>query len=179
MAWRNSASRFGLVTRGLHWGMAALVIFMLSLGTRLADIEPGLANLWLYSLHKTLGFLVLLLTFVRLIWHRISPPPPPLGPATALTHRAARLTHAAIYLCLLAIPFSCWIASSATGLDVMILDRWTVPAIAPVSEAWEDGFFAAHALLTKALMGLLLLHLCGALLRGLSRDGTIGRMIIG
>jgi cytochrome b561 len=179
MAWRNSAGSFGLVTRLLHWGMAALVIGMLILGTRIADMEPGLANLWLYGLHKSLGFLVLGLALLRLVWHRISPPPLPIGPVSAWQTRVARAVHGLIYLFLLAIPLTGWIASSATGIDVMILDRWTMPAIAPVSEAWEEVFFAAHGALTKALIGLLALHIGGALLRGIQQDGTIERMIGG
>lgn len=179
MAWRNSATGFGLVTRALHWGMAALVIGMLVLGTRIAAMEPGLATLWLYSLHKSLGFLVLGLALLRLVWHRISPPPLPIGPVASWETRAARVVHGLIYLCLLAIPVTGWIASSATGIDVMILDRWTVPRIAPVSEAWETAFFAAHGVLTKALIGLLALHVGGALLRGIRQDGTIERMIGG
>ena len=77
---------------------------------------------------------------------------------------------------MLAIPLSGWIASSATGLDVMILDRWVVPPIAPVSEAWEKSFFAVHRLLTKALMALILLHVAGALKRAWAGDGTLRRM---
>lgn len=116
---------------------------------------------------------------LRLVWHRISPPPLPIGPVAAWQTRVARGVHGLIYLCLLAIPLTGWIASSATGIDVMILDRWAVPAVAPVSEAWEDGFFAAHGVLTKALIGLLALHIGGALLRGIKQDGTMERMIGG
>ena len=79
MTLRNSPDAFGLVTRILHWLMALLVIGMLALGLRIEDMEPGLANLWLYGLHKTLGFALLALIVVRLGWHLISPPPPPLG----------------------------------------------------------------------------------------------------
>ena len=83
MALRNGPEEFGLVTRLLHWLTMALVLGMLVLGTRLKDMEPGLANLWLYGLHKTTGFSVLTLILLRILWHLASPPPRPLGPPRA------------------------------------------------------------------------------------------------
>jgi len=176
VAWRNTPTRFGLVTRVLHWGMALAIIAMLVLGTRLEDMQPGLANLWLYSLHKSIGLILLALVPVRLIWHRISPPPAPQGTPGDWTIRLARTAHRVFYLLLLAIPLSGWVASSASGLDVMLFDRWVIPPIAPVSEAWENAGWAAHGLLTKLLMGVLALHVLGAVKRQIDGDGTLTRM---
>lgn len=174
---RNTATTFGLVSRLLHWGIVALVVVMLSLGLRLGDMEPGLANLWLYSLHKSLGLITLALMIARISWHIASPPPRPIGGGWQAT--AARVTHWAIYALLLAIPLSGWAASSATGIDVMFFDRWVVPAIAPVSAAIEDRGFALHDLLTKLLMALLALHMGAALKREMDGDGTLRRMVTG
>lgn len=179
MAWRNSATGFGLATRLLHWSMMLLIIGMLILGTKIADMQPNLSNLYLYGVHKTFGFAVLALTLIRIVWHRVSPPPPPIGDPKLWTNRLARLVHALIYVCLIAIPISGWIASSATGLDVLLFDRIPLPAIAPVSELWEKNGFLAHSVLTKVLMGLLAGHILGAMLRGVKQDGTIARMISG
>ena len=179
MVWRNSATGYGLTTRILHWSMMVLIFGMLILGTKISDMQPSLANLYLYGVHKTFGFLVLALTLIRAGWHRISPPPPPIGDAKAITNRLAKAVHGLIYLCLVAIPLSGWIASSATGLDVLLFDLIVLPAIAPVSEAWETNGFLVHGLLTKALMALLGAHILGAMLRGVKQDGTIERMISG
>lgn len=174
---RNSAERFGLVTRLLHWGIAGLVVVMLSLGLRLEDMQPGLANLWLYGLHKSLGILTLSLMVLRILWHLYNPPPRPIGGGWQAL--AARITHLTIYFLLLAIPLSGWAASAATGIDVVIFDRWTLPAIAPVSPLWEARGFALHDALTKLLILLLLLHMGGALKREMDGDGTLRRMITG
>lgn len=176
--WRNSATRFGLASRLLHWTMAALIVALLILGTMLVRIQPNLSTLWLYGLHKTLGLIALALALIRLIWHRFTPPPP-IGPNTAWQNRAARATHRALYLLMLAIPLSGWIASSASGLDVVIFGQITLPAIAPTSEAVENAGFAIHGILTKLLMALLLAHIAGATLRGLKHDGTLRRITKG
>ena len=93
-ALRNDPAHFGLISRVIHWTMAALILAMLVLGTILSQMQPGLANLWLYGLHKTGGFIALALVISRLIWHRISPPPAPIGPPNDWTNRAARLVEA-------------------------------------------------------------------------------------
>jgi cytochrome b561 len=178
MALRNGPGEFGLVTRILHWGMMLLVVAMLALGNRIAGMEPGLANLWLYGLHKTLGFLVLALTLGRLAWHVASPPPAPIGPRTA-AFWAARAAHWALYALLLAIPLTGWAGSSATGIDVMIADRWTVPPLVAASAEAEVFWFRLHDILTKALFGLVILHMLGALKREMEGDGTLTRMLRG
>ena len=179
MRLRNDATHFGTVSRLIHWIMALLIVAMLILGTKLSAMQPGLANLWLYGLHTTGGFVALTLVILRLIWHRISPPPAPIGPPGIWTNRAARVAHGLIYALILAIPLSGWIGSSATGIDVMFADRWVMPNLAPVSEAWEYWGFLAHKVLTKVLMAVLALHVLGALKRGWDRDGTIRRMTTG
>lgn len=178
MAWRNTPQDFGLVTRAFHWGMMVLVIAMLALGLWIEDLEPGLANLWLYGLHKSLGFLVLTLILARLAWHVFNPPPAPLG-QPGLLHQLARGVHWAFYALLIAIPLTGWAGSSATGIDVMIADRWVMPPLVAPSEAAEDFFFGLHAILTKLLIGLIALHVLGAIKRALTGDGTLRRMIRG
>lgn len=179
MVWRNTSDSFGLISRLLHWTMAIGVIIMLALGTRLADLKPDLSTLWLYAAHKTLGVVILGLAIVRLIWHRFSPPPHPIGPPSAWPTRAARAAHALLYVLLLTIPLTGWFASSATGIDVLIFDRWILPPIAPVSELWEHRGFALHRILTNGLFVLILAHMMGALKREMEGDGTLTRMIKG
>lgn len=173
---RNTPDSFGLVTRALHWGIAALILVQLPLGLRLGSIEPGLSNLWLFAFHKSLGMTVFTLMAARLLWHIASPPPAPQGGGWQAL--AARLVHGTIYALMLAIPLSGWIGSSATGIDTVI---WgiTIPPIAPASEAWEDAAFTFHDIATKLFMALLALHIGAALKREMDGDGTLTRMIRG
>jgi cytochrome b561 len=178
MMLRNGPAEFGLVTRVIHWVTMLLVIGMLALGLRLESLEPGLANLWLYGLHKTVGFAVLALVLLRIVWHVASPPPRPLGPPGPLL-TLARGVHWAFYLLLIAIPLSGWAGSSATGIDVMIANRWTVPPLVEASEEVEALWFGVHGVLTKLLIGLIILHMLGALKREMAGDGTLTRMLRG
>ena len=179
MLWRNTEERYGLISRLLHWIMALGVVFMLALGNRISDMQPDLSTVYLYGLHKSLGILILGSVAFRLIWHRITPPPRALGPASSWGRSLAWSAHALFYLLLVAIPLSGWFASSATGIDVVLFDRWTLPTIAPVSELWEKRGFIVHGILTKALFGLILVHILAALKHEMEGDGTLTRMITG
>lgn len=177
MRWRNDPAHFGLVSRLIHWAMAALILSLLALGTELAHIKPGLSNLWLYGLHKTMGLTAFALVALRLVWHRISPPPAPLGGGWEA--QAAKAVHRLTYALMVLIPLAGWVYASATGLDILFADRWVIPPIAPVSPAWEDAAHLAHKVLTRILMGVLVLHVAGALRRAWMRDGTLSRMTTG
>lgn len=171
---------FGRTTRALHWLMAAGILGTFALGTWIARMEVSLATLWLFGLHKTIGISLLALALLRLVWHRLHPPPGPLPGPPAWQMALARATHRALYVLMLAVPIAGWAYASATGLDVLIFNRIVLPPIAPVSEAWENGLHLLHRTLAWTLLALVALHVAGALKRSLgARDGTIARMIRG
>lgn len=175
----NGPATFGWVSRAIHWAMAVGVLGMLALGTYIDRMEVGLGNLWLYGLHKSVGMTLLVLVLVRIVWHRVSPPPAPIGGVAPWQMRLARGAHGGLYLLMLAVPLTGWVGSAATGLDV-VWWGWVVPRVAPVSEAWSEVAFALHGGLTKALVALVALHVAGALWRALGHgDGTLRRIVRG
>lgn len=178
---RNGNQSFGWVSRAFHWGMAAGLIGTLGFGTFLSRIEPSFDTLWLFGAHKSIGLTLLALVILRLIWHRISPPPTPVSTGIPLWQvRAARWSHRGLYALMLLVPLTGWIGSSATGIPTVIYGQITMPGIAPVSERWDAVGFTAHSVLTKALMILILLHVAGALHHAfIHRDATLRRMMRG
>lgn len=172
----NGPATFGWVSRVIHWAMALGIIAMLGLGLYIEDMEPSLDNLWLYGLHKSVGLTLLALVMVRIVWHRVSPPPAPLSGVAVWQMRLARGAHGMLYLLMVAVPVTGWVASAASGLDV-VWWGWTLPRVAPVSELWETVGFVLHGGLTKLLIGVVALHVAGALWRAFGhRDGTLRRM---
>lgn len=128
-------------------------------------------------MHKTLGLTLFALVLVRLVWHRISPPPQPLAAGWQI--KAAKAGHLGLYLLMLLIPLSGWVASSATGIDTLFADRWVVPPIAAVSETTEATAFAIHDVATKLLMALVVIHVLAALQHEFAGQGTLTRMLRG
>ncbi len=177
--WRNSPVSFGRVSRLFHWTMAIAVAGMLFLGATIHWMTPSLSNLWLYGLHKSLGLTLLALLLLRLVWHRVTPPPQPIGDPHWWLNRTAVLVHRVLYALLAAVPVSGWVASSSAGLEIALFDRWILPPISPLSDQWRVIGFAAHGILTTLLVAVVALHVLGALRHCISRDGTLLRMTLG
>ena len=95
---------FGWVSRTIHWAMAEGIVAMLALGLYIEEMEPSLDTLWLYGLHKSVGLTLLALVVLRMLWHRISPPPAPLGGVAPWQMALARGAHLALYALMLAVP---------------------------------------------------------------------------
>jgi cytochrome b561 len=178
LAWRNGPNQFGLISRLLHWSMAALILGMIALGLRIASMEPGLSNLWLYGLHKTLGLMLLALVALRVIWHVSSPPPLPIG-APGPGRMFVRAWHATLYLLMIAVPISGWAGSSASGIDTVFAGTFTVPPLVAPSERAEFIWFILHEIFAKTLLGMVIVHILAALRREMAGDGTLRRMIRG
>lgn len=176
---RNDRTGIGLVTRLLHWTMAAGIFVTIPIGLRIANAAPSLALIPWFGVHKTLGVTLLALILLRLLWHRVSPPPPPLPGGPRWGHALALMTHRALYVLVVLVPLAGWIGSSASGIDTVIFDRWTLPAIAPASPGIEAAAFLVHRILAYTLAALVLLHVAGAALRASRGDGTLRRMITG
>ena len=152
----NGRDEFGLISRSLHWATALLVLAALVLGNRIAHMEVSLSALKFFGYHKTLGVTVLALILLRIVWHLISAPPAPLPHVVPWQDALAKAVHRAFYVLLLAMPLTGWVASSATGIDTVIFGRWTLPAIAPVSETWEEVGFVIHGIIAKLLVAVIL-----------------------
>lgn len=176
MSARNTHDSFGWVTRVLHWSIALGVLFLLPLGAYVARMEVSFSNFWLFGLHKSVGVSVFALLLFRIVWHLVSPPPHPLPSGVAWKDRAALIVHRLFYVLLVVVPLSGWIGSGATGLDVLIFDRLTLPPLAPTSETWETVAFGVHWVTTKLLLVCVVAHIAGGLSR---RDGTLRRIITG
>jgi cytochrome b561 len=178
MALRNEADSFGLITRLIHWLMAILILAMFALGLKITSMEPGLSNLWLYGLHKTVGFTLLVLVVLRLLWHVVSPPPQPIGPAGRM-RTFVKAWHWTLYALMIATPVAGWAGSSASGIDTVVFNRFTLPPLVAVSESAEFVWFILHEIFAKVLIGMVVLHMLGALKRQMEGDGTLSRMLKG
>jgi len=188
---RNSPERWGLVTRALHWGMAAMIAAQVPLGFLMVDAyDAWLAGhgdtalvMSLSRAHNTLGFLVLILAVLRLSW-RLGNPSPGLPAALAAYQRLlARATHAGLYALLIIFPLTGWAALSAYDGDFPIFFfGWDnvfrlVPQATPGSPFTSDLFGEIHETCWKIGGLLLALHVVAAIWHEyVQRDGVLSRM---
>ncbi|HEY0148967.1 MAG TPA: cytochrome b [Allosphingosinicella sp.] len=159
----EEAARYTRVAVALHWVIAVLLIGNLILGLYHDDFGKA-ATPWVMFVHKAAGLTVLVLTLARLAW-RLTHRPPAFDPALKPWERSlASATHWLFYLMLIAIPLSGWMLSSSGG---RVTNFWGLFDVAPLpvprTDDAGDLFEDTHELLGKLMIGLILLHVAGAL----------------
>ncbi len=126
----KDSPRYDAVSQTLHWITAGLVIALLLTG-KVGEIEPDEPESAMFVWHSSLGLLVLLFAVARIIWGFIGHAPAPPAGMTRLGRVLARSMHVSLYVLLLALPLSGWLAASAEGASanffwVASLPRWDV-----------------------------------------------------
>lgn len=170
-------TRYGLPAVALHWLIALLIFGSFGLGQYMTELAISPEKLRLFSWHKWLGVTIFGLVLVRVAW-RLSHPPPPLPPGMPRwQQRAATASHALLYGLMLAIPFSGWLYSSASGVPTVLYGWWRLPDLLARDAALAATLKAVHVKLNKGLAVLVLLHVAAAVKhQWVDRDGLLSRM---
>ncbi len=72
---RNTASSWGTLSRALHWILGFAVIGMLAYGWWMNHFPARPDRFFYRSIHADIGYVVLLLTVLRLTWPGVNPTP--------------------------------------------------------------------------------------------------------
>lgn len=75
MSLKNSATRWGSVSMGLHWLVVALILLMAWIGLRMGGMPNGPDKIATYALHKSVGISILALAVLRLAWRAVAGAP--------------------------------------------------------------------------------------------------------
>ena len=174
-----TAARYTAVSKTLHWLIALLAFSQLAMG-KFFEVDADKPDS-LFSWRTAFGLLVLVLMVVRLGW-RVTHTVPALPRNTPGWQQiAAKVTHVAFYVLLIALPVSGWLLTSAGGDAVSFFGLFSVPSL-PVTggEATEDFLEESHELLGNALLFLSGIHvLAGLKHHYVDRDDVLRRMMPG
>lgn len=173
VAWRYSRSAVFL-----HWTLALLIVFTTALGWRMMAIEDEPGAEQFFDLHKSIGLIIATLVAMRCVWrltHR--PEPLPAGLPDWET-RLAGVTHALLYLLMIAMPLTGYVGASYSRAGVQWFGQATPQWAAP-DRALAHLFFTIHSLLVWVLVVVVVLHVIGGLKHLLvDKDGVFQRMWI-
>lgn len=193
-------TRYAALAVVLHWAIAGAIVLMIALGLWMHELsETGVVNdgvFRAYQLHKSIGLTILALSLVRLAWRLFNPAPPLPSTMKPWEQNLARVTHGLFYVLMIALPLSGWIYVSAgwsihDDTPLSVTTRWfslfVVPHLFGLDEASEAvrsatafAAFRAHALMSWAMLALLVLHVAAALKHQLlDKDNIMARMVPG
>ncbi|HZG08336.1 MAG TPA: cytochrome b [Allosphingosinicella sp.] len=173
----QEAARYTGVAIWLHWTIAALLIGNIFLGLY-HDSFGRPVTAWMMFVHKAVGLSVLGLTLVRFAY-RLLHRPPACDPVLKRWEQGlASFIHWLFYAMLIAIPLTGWLLSSSNGRVTDYFGLFEVaPLPVPRSDDLNDLFEDLHEWLAKAVIGLVLLHVAGALKHHLQGHRQVmGRM---
>jgi cytochrome b561 len=169
------APRFDNVAIAFHWLLALMLVGSFSVGLYMSGLPFSIQRVKLFNYHKWAGMTILGLTILRLLWRLRHAPPPIPGPAWQ--QRAAKATHAAMYLLCIAIPMVGWAYSSAKGFQIVVYGVLPLPNLLMVDPDLAEAIKPWHGRLAFALAALVLLHVAAALKHHfVDRDGLLHRM---
>jgi len=180
---QNTEQGYGLVSKLLHWSVAALMLFLLWLGWYMVDLsyydpQSKSALYW----HQLLGLWVFALAVMFIVWRVIwcvasKPPAFSLG-VKPWEKIAASLAHTLLFGLMLLLPISGYLISTSEGEGIALFFGLDFPALLPVSESLREWAVDGHYLMAYGGLGLIALHVLAALKHHfVSGDDTLRKML--
>ncbi|WP_297801343.1 YceI family protein [uncultured Brevundimonas sp.] len=190
--------RYSAVAILLHWLIGLSILAMIPMGWWMSDAieqpETQALAYRVFQIHKSIGFLILALSVLRLVW-RITHPVPALPAQMHGWERfAARATHVAFYALMIGLPLTGWAYVSsgwavATDTPLAVPTSWLglfgIPHLPFIENAGEAArrtiayvAMGAHSKLAWGAIVLVVLHVGAALKHQFfDRDGVLAHMV--
>lgn len=177
----NSAREYGAISLSLHWLTAGLVVLAWLLGTFGNDLPKGGARAAGLYVHISAGVGIILLVALR-VGSRLVDPPPPFEP-TRFGHWldiAAKASHLALYVLLIAIPITGVLLQFARGGPLPLFGLFDIASPWTKDRTLAGSLQEIHETLANLLMIAAGLHAAAALVHHyVLHDRTLARMLPG
>jgi cytochrome b561 len=160
----------------LHWLLAALIVFMASLGWWMMTVEkePG-GERW-FDLHKSVGLILLALVALRLLWRLAHRPQPLPAGVPRWQVRLSGIVQVLLYVLMVLVPLMGLLGAmySRAGLTFFGTE---LPRFVEAARPTAKQFFGLHETLVWVLVGVVVVHVAGGLKHLLiDRDQVFARM---
>jgi cytochrome b561 len=171
--------RYSNVAVTFHWLTVALVLFQLWLGFTFADMAMGPDRASLFTWHRTIGAVILLVVLARLTYRLLNPPPPYPPELPRWERVAGTWNHRLFYLVLIAMPIGGVIAVSGLvpGPTIQLLGGIAIPKVPGISKELGELAGGVHSAAAWFLIALMAVHVAAALKHQfVDRNRASGRM---
>ena len=156
--------KYPLTLRVLHWLMAALIIGLLIVGFYMAGIPDEADNKFdLYPIHKSFGFIVLMLVLIRIPTRLKSSVPAPVDGLANWEKQLSHFAHVLLYVAMFTMAASGYFMSATFGSSITMFGLFDVPMIVGENEYWNGIFHEIHEYAAWVLAGTVIVHVLGVI----------------
>jgi cytochrome b561 len=177
---RNTRNGWGSVARWFHWGLALAIIGMIGFGWWMNHVPARPDRFFYRSIHADIGYVILLLTVLRLVWRAINPTPA--LPAESLRWQkiAAGISHGALYLVVILVAMLGWAHSGARSPNYSdFFGLFNVPQFTSPDKVAAGAYEDRHIFFAYVLLALIAVHFVAALWHQfIRRDRVVARMVM-
>jgi cytochrome b561 len=108
----NSTTTWGWPAKILHWIGAAIILVLLVHGWWMTHMTPRPERLANYAWHSALGYDLLALTVLRLLWRWFNPVPELPADLKPWERVAARVGHVSLYVLMFIVSLTGWMVAT-------------------------------------------------------------------
>ena len=179
---RNSTKVWGWPAKALHWIGAAIILLLLGHGWWMTHMAPRPDRLAHYAGHSALGYDLLALIVLRLLWRWLNPVPELPADLKPWERLAARAGHISLYVLMFIVSLTGWMVATTFRVP-MTKDLFGIdvpPIVTTVDRSVRQWIEGSHMVLAYLLAAVVLIHIIGALRHHfLKRNDILRRMTWG
>ena len=161
----NTATTWGWPAKALHWIGAAMILLLLVHGWWMTHMTPRPERLANYAGHSALGYDLLALIIVRLLWRWLNPVPELPADLKPWERAAAHAGHVSLYLLMFIVSVTGWMVATTFRVP-MTKDVFGInipPIVTTVDRPVRQWIEESHMVLAYLLAAVVLIHVIGAL----------------
>ena len=175
---QNTSTRFGLVSKILHWLIALVMIGLIIIGWYASGLDDETVLYWrMLDLHITFGLGMLVLFLIKVSWMFVSPTPDYVASLASWERISARTVHKLFLLAIVLIPLVGFMYTASDGEPINIYDVIEIPDIGQFSKGVRSSLYDIHMYAAYTCAVLIVLHIMAAFKHHfIDMDDTLRRM---
>lgn len=146
-----------------HWFMAVLIFGLLGAGFFMVDLELTPEKWEIYTMHKSIGFVVLMLIPIRLLWRFIYKPQRKYKHLSIYHQWLIKISVPVLYLMMITMVLSGFIMSDAGGYGIDFFGLWKIPFIFEKNTVLSGAAHFIHENAAIVFVVILITHVIAAL----------------
>jgi cytochrome b561 len=177
----NKVTGWDSVSRMFHWGLGVAIIGMLAYGWWMNRIPARPDRFFHRSIHADIGYVILLMMALRIIWRAFHPVPALPSEMPLWGRVLARINQASLYVLTLLVGFLGWAHSGAHKPDYSSwFGLFRMPQFTTENRINARDYENWHIYMAYVLLALVVLHVVAALYHHvIKRDRVLTRMLDG